>query len=174
MTSRSVQPVERLLAPFREFAHTSASGGLLLIAAAAIALAWANSPVADSYSALWGTRLSIEIGPVGLSETLLHWVNDALMAIFFLVVGLEIKREVLVGELASVRRATLPIAAAVGGAVLPAVIFLTLVGGGTAGRGWGIPMATDIAFALGVEPPEIDLWDYGLVVGRVEDIPAGA
>jgi NhaA family Na+:H+ antiporter len=150
VTSRSVQPVERLLAPFREFAHTSASGGLLLIAAAAVALVWANSPLAESYSAVWGTTLSIEVGPVSLSETLLHWVNDALMAIFFLVVGLEIKREVLVGELASLRRATLPIAAAVGGAVLPAVIFLILVGGATAGRGWGIPMATDIAFALGV------------------------
>ena len=120
------------------------------MAAAAIALAWANSPIADSYDALWSTELSVTIAGLTLSESLLHWINDGLMAVFFLVVGLEIKREVLVGELASVRGATLPIAAAIGGAVLPALFFLGVVGGGTAGRGWGVPMATDIAFALGV------------------------
>jgi NhaA family Na+:H+ antiporter len=150
MTRSPVLPVDRLLAPFREFARTSASGGLLLIGAAAVALIWANSPFAATYAELWATELSITIGDVTVSESLLHVVNDGLMAIFFLVVGLELKREVLVGELASIRRATLPIAAAVGGAVLPAVIFLVVSGGGTAGRGWGVPMATDIAFALGV------------------------
>jgi NhaA family Na+:H+ antiporter len=150
MAASSELPVDRLLAPFREFARTSASGGLLLMAAAAIALIWANSPFAAAYEELWATKLSIAVGDVTVSESLLHVVNDGLMAIFFLVVGLEIKREVLVGELASLRRATLPIAAAVGGAVLPAVIFLALAGGGDAARGWGVPMATDIAFALGV------------------------
>jgi Na+:H+ antiporter, NhaA family len=143
-------PIDRILAPFREFAHTSASGGVLLMAAAVIALVWVNSPLGNTYDALWATKLELSIGPFALSESLLHWINDGLMAIFFLVVGLEIKREVLVGELASVRRATLPIVAALGGALVPAVIFLALVGPGAASRGWGIPMATDIAFALGV------------------------
>jgi NhaA family Na+:H+ antiporter len=150
MAAEPALPVDRLLAPFREFARTSVSGGVLLIAAATIALVWANSPFAAAYFDLWATRLSISVGKVTVSESLLHIVNDGLMAIFFLVVGLEIKREVLVGELASLRRATLPIAAAVGGAVLPAAIFLAISGGGPAGRGWGVPMATDIAFALGV------------------------
>jgi len=150
MSAGAVLPVDRLLAPFREFARTSASGGLLLMVAAAIALIWANSPFAAAYTELWATKLTIAVGDVTVSESLLHVVNDGLMAIFFLVVGLEIKREVLVGELASLRRATLPIAAAVGGAVVPALVFLAVSGGGTAGRGWGVPMATDIAFALGV------------------------
>ncbi|MEW5990768.1 MAG: Na+/H+ antiporter NhaA [Chloroflexota bacterium] len=150
MTRSSVLPVDRLLAPFREFARTSASGGVLLMGAAVVALIWANSPFAETYTNVWATELSLAVGDVTVSESLLHVVNDGLMAIFFLVVGLEIKREVLVGELASRRRATLPIAAAVGGAVVPAVIFLAVAGGGAAGRGWGVPMATDIAFALGV------------------------
>ena len=150
MTRSPVLPVDRILAPFREFASTSASGGVLLMGAAAVALIWANSPFSATYAELWATKLSITIGDVTISESLLHVVNDGLMAIFFLVVGLELKREVLVGELASIRRATLPIAAAIGGAVLPAVIFLVVSGGGAAGRGWGVPMATDIAFALGI------------------------
>ena len=120
------------------------------MAAAGVALVWANSPFSDSYTNLWNTELAIGIGEFSLSDSLRHWVNDALMAVFFLVVGLEIKREVLVGELASLRRATLPIAAAVGGAAVPAALFLLIAGSGDALRGWGIPMATDIAFALGV------------------------
>ena len=150
MRTPTQQPIERLLAPFRQFARTSVSGGLILMAAAVIALVWANSPFADAYETLWNTELTIGVGAVSLSESLRHWINDALMAVFFLAVGLEIKREVLVGELASRRRATLPIAAAIGGAIVPAAIFLLIAGGGEAGRGWGIPMATDIAFALGV------------------------
>jgi NhaA family Na+:H+ antiporter len=145
------QPVDRLLAPFREFTAREAAGGVLLMAAAAVALVWANSPFADSYESLWNTTLTIGAGELGLSKSLHHWINDGLMVIFFLVVGLEIKREVLVGELASARRAALPIAAAIGGAVLPAVLFLLVAGGDPeAVRGWGVPMATDIAFALGV------------------------
>ena len=120
------------------------------MAAAVVALVWANSPFAASYVSLWDTRLTIGIGDLTFSMTLLHWINDGLMAVFFFVVGLEIKREVLVGELASVRRATLPIAAAVGGAVVPALVFVLIVGSGLGARGWAIPMATDIAFALGV------------------------
>jgi Na+:H+ antiporter, NhaA family len=152
VTSANPVPVDRLLAPFREFARINASSGVLLMAAAAVALLWANSPFAPSYERLWATKITIDVSGAALSESLLHWVNDGLMAIFFLVVGLEIKREVLVGELTSIRRATLPIAAAVGGAVVPALIFIALAsaGAGIAGRGWGVPMATDIAFALGV------------------------
>ena len=150
MTFGAVQPVDRLLAPFREFARTSASGGLLLIVAALVAVVWANSPFADTYADIWATDLSLSVGPVTLSHSVLHWINDGLMAIFFLVIGLEIKREALVGELRSRRRAILPAAAAVGGAIVPAAIFLGITGGGAASRGWGIPMATDIAFTLGV------------------------
>ena len=144
-----VEPIDRLLAPFREFTRSSVSGGILLLAAAVVAMVLANSAWSQEWTALWETELAISLGSLDFSQSLLHWINDGLMAIFFLVVGLEIKREVLVGELASVRRATLPIVAAAGGAILPAVIFLVIVGGGEASRGWGIPMATDIAFALG-------------------------
>jgi NhaA family Na+:H+ antiporter len=145
------QPVDRILAPFREFTAREASGGVLLMAAALVALVWANSPFADSYESLWATTLTIGAGDFVLAKSLHLWINDGLMAIFFLVVGLEIKREVLVGELASARRAILPIAAAIGGAVLPAILFLLVAGGDPdAVRGWGVPMATDIAFALGV------------------------
>ena len=150
MTSGAVQPVERLLAPFREFSRASASGGLLLIGAAAVALLWANSAYADSYVGLWATEFTVSLGALTLSDSLLHWVNDGLMAIFFLAIGLELKREALVGELASPRRAALPIAAALGGAVVPAALFIAIVGEGAASRGWGVPMATDIAFALGI------------------------
>lgn len=143
--------MDRLLAPFRDFSAREASGGLLLMGAALIALVWANSPFADSYASLWRTPLTVGLGDVALSKSVHLWINDGLMAIFFLVVGLEIKREVLVGELASARRAILPIAAAAGGAVLPAILFLLIAGGDAhAARGWGVPMATDIAFALGV------------------------
>ncbi len=120
------------------------------MAAAVIALLWANSPLAFSYVALWDTHLTIGVGDAVLSKTLGHWINDGLMAVFFFVVGLEIKREVLVGELGSVRRAALPIAAALGGALVPALVFLLIAGSGEGARGWAIPMATDIAFALGV------------------------
>ena len=143
-------PIDRILAPFREFSRSTVAGGILLIAAAIVALVWANSPWRESYAALWETPVIVGFGAFALEKPLILWVNDALMAIFFLVVGVEIKRELLVGELRDRRRAALPIAAAIGGAVLPAAIFLAVAGGGEAGRGWGIPMATDIAFALGV------------------------
>lgn len=145
-----VVPADRLLAPFRAFAGSAASGGIVLIAAAAAALILANSPLSTAWTDLWKSELSLRVGPLALSDSLLHWVNDGLMALFFLVVGLEIKRELRVGELTSRRTALLPAAAAVGGAVLPAVIFLVLVQDPAAQRGWGVPMATDIAFALGV------------------------
>ena len=139
-----------MLAPLRNFLHTEASGGLLLVAAALVALVWANSPLSESYVAVWETPLALQIGDFGLRESLQFWINDGLMAIFFFVVGLEIKRELLIGELGSVRRALLPISAAVGGAILPALIFVAVTRGGEGSGGWGVPMATDIAFALGV------------------------
>ena len=150
MPSRDEVPADRLLAPFRAFASTSAGSGVVLIAAAGVALLLANSPLAGAFSSLWQTELSIRLGDIGETGSLRHWVNDGLMALFFLVVGLEIKREILVGDLSTRRKATLPVAAAIGGAVVPAAIFLGLVGEQPAARGWGVPMATDIAFALGV------------------------
>jgi NhaA family Na+:H+ antiporter len=135
---------------FQQFTRLQASGGILLLAATVLALLWANSAWGHSYSELWETYLKIELGTLALKESLLHWVNDGLMVIFFFLVGLEIKREVLVGELASLRRAALPLMAAVGGMVLPAAIYAASNLGAGGAAGWGIPMATDIAFLLGL------------------------
>jgi NhaA family Na+:H+ antiporter len=142
--------IDRVLPPFKEFFHSTVSGGLLLMAAAIVALVWANSPWSASYHELWATPMTVGIGEFAISKPLQLWINDGLMAIFFLVVGVEIKRELLIGELNTRRKAALPIAAAAGGALLPAAIFALIVGGGLGSSGWGIPMATDIAFALGV------------------------
>ncbi|HEX2077719.1 MAG TPA: Na+/H+ antiporter NhaA, partial [Longimicrobium sp.] len=113
-------------------------------------IAWANSPWAAGYHHLWETELTLRLGADQLSYPLHHWINDGLMAVFFFLVGLEIKREALIGELASLRRAALPAAAALGGMVVPALLYAVLNAGGEGAAGWGIPMATDIAFALGV------------------------
>ena len=150
MKIRLREPIDFVLFPFQQFFRTSASGGLLLLAATVLALAWANSPWSQSYAALWNMSLSVGLGSLALSKPLLLWINDGVMAVFFFVVGLEIKREVLVGELSSPRQALLPIAAALGGMCLPAAIFLAFNQGAPEARGWGVPMATDIAFALGV------------------------
>lgn len=139
-----------VIRPFQEFSRIEASGGILLLVCTAIALLWANSPWAQSYFDLWHTQITLAVQNYSLAHDLHFWINDGLMAIFFLVVGLEIKREVLVGELSSIRRAALPIAAAVGGMIVPAAIFLAFNAGTASTVGWGIPMATDIAFALGV------------------------
>ncbi len=148
----SDKPLARLVArPVREFLRVEAAGSLLLLAAAVIALVWANSAWADSYDALWHTHLTLDAGPLHLDETLQHWVNDALMVIFFFVVGLEIKYELVNGDLRDPKTAALPIVAAVGGMVVPAGLYLALnPPGSDGGAGWGIPMATDIAFAVGV------------------------
>lgn len=135
--------------PAQAFVRTEASGGIILLIATVVALAWANSPWDDHYHDLWHARLSLDVVLFRLDEDLGHLVNDGLMAIFFFVVGLEIKRELLHGELASPRRAVLPVAAALGGMVAPALIYTVFNGGGDGAKGWGIPMATDIAFALG-------------------------
>jgi Na+:H+ antiporter, NhaA family len=139
---------DMIVRPFQEFARLEVAGGVLLAATTIVALVWANSPWRDTYTALWQTRLTVSVGDLALAKPLVKWVNDGLMAIFFFVVGMEIKREVIVGELADRRKATLPIVAALGGAVLPALIYVTLNRGGAGADGWGVPMATDIAFAL--------------------------
>jgi NhaA family Na+:H+ antiporter len=143
-------PIERLLSPFGRFARTESAGGLVLIASTIAALIAANTGWAGAYHHLWETPVSLRFGSLALEYSLHHWINDGLMAVFFFVVGLEIKREVLVGELASVRRAALPIAGALGGMLVPALIFIAFNLGKPGAAGWGIPMATDIAFAMGV------------------------
>ena len=141
--------IRRALRPLRDFLHTESAGGALLVAAAVVALVWANSPWRHGYDSLWHTEIGIEVGSHALRMSLQHWLNDGLMTVFFLVVGLEIKRELTSGHLAGLRAATLPIAAAVGGMVLPAALYLAIAGR-TAAEGWGVPMATDIALAVGV------------------------
>ncbi|MDP1792967.1 MAG: Na+/H+ antiporter NhaA [Acidimicrobiales bacterium] len=156
MPTRKSPPVRRVLdtapsAALRDFLATETAGGVFLIVAAVVALVWANSPWQAAYETFWHTPLGIDFGRHGIELDLRHWVNDGLMAIFFLVVGLEIKRELLLGELRDPRRAALPVFAAIGGMVVPAVIYLLVNSGqGAAADGWGIPVATDIAFAIGV------------------------
>lgn len=139
----------RLLSPFRDFLKLEASGAILLASSAILALIWANSPWSGSYESLWSSHIAITVAGHSLDLSLRHWVNDGLMTIFFFVVGLEIKREVTSGHLANRRAALLPGIAAIGGMVVPALIYL-LIAGQTAPRGWAIPMATDIALAIGV------------------------
>ena len=107
--AREQPPVERIVRPFQDFAHKQSAGGILLIAATVVALVWANSPWGESYAALWHTKLTVGLGDFSISKDLAHWINDGLITVFFLVVGLEIKREVLVGELSSARIAALPV-----------------------------------------------------------------
>ena len=142
--------IARLLTPAQEFIRTESSSGVFLITAAALAFAWANSPWAATYFAVLDIPVVVGFGAWSLQKPLLLWVNDLLMAGFFFVIGLEIKREVLVGELAGWQRASLPAAGALGGMLVPALIYVAFNPGEPAIRGWGVPMATDIAFALGV------------------------
>jgi NhaA family Na+:H+ antiporter len=136
--------------PLTEFLHEEAIGGLVLLLATVAALVWANSPAREAYDALWASELKIGLGDIAITEDLRHWVNDALMVLFFFVVGLEIKREMTTGELSDRKAAQLPIIAALGGTVLPAIVFVAVLGGAEGASGWAIPMATDIAFAVGV------------------------
>lgn len=137
------------LTTFQRFFRTETVGGSILLLFAIAALALANSPLAEVYEQLWQIPLTVGTVDYSLSLTLHQWINDALMAAFFLLVGLEIKRELLVGELASVKKAALPISCALGGMIVPAAIYWMFNRTGIGARGWGIPMATDIAFALG-------------------------
>ena len=140
----------RIIRPLREFLHQEASAGILLVGAAVVALIWANSPWSDSYFDLWGTHAEIGFGGHIIELTFREWVNDLGMVLFFFVVGLEIKRELAEGELRDPRQAALPIIAAIGGMIVPATIFALLNSGGEGAKGWGVPMATDIAIVMGV------------------------
>ncbi len=142
--------VERALRPLLEFLETESAGAVALVAATILALVWANSPLSESYETLWHTPLALRLGDWVLSQDLRHWVNDGLMTLFFLVVSLEIKRELVHGELSGIRKAALPVVAALGGMVVPALIYLAFNPADPEAQGWGIPMATDIAFAVGV------------------------
>jgi NhaA family Na+:H+ antiporter len=163
--------------PLQQFLHTEASGGVLLLVAAVVAMVWANSPWSDGYAALWHTDATIGVGRFALTESLQHVVNDLGMALFFFVVGLEIKRELVHGDLRDRRTAMLPAAAAVGGMVVPALIYVAVTTGTAGSSGWGIPMATDIAFSLGVltlvaRRAPVALKSFLLALAIVDDIGA--
>ncbi len=143
------EPVQRLVEPIRAFLHVEAASGVVLLLAAVAAVLLANSPLAEDFLALWKAPFAIGLGPLRMEHSLKHWISDALMALFFFVIGLEVKRELVDGELRGVRRAALPLAAALGGMVVPAGLFLALQADTPTARGWGIPMATDIAFVVG-------------------------
>ncbi len=149
---------DKILTPFEEFIHRQTTSGLLLMGSAVLALVLANGPLASAYEHVVHTTIGLNIGSWTLEKTLHHWINDGLMALFFFVVGLELKREILVGELAELRNAALPIGAAIGGMLVPALIYFAINPEGDAAHGWGIPMATDIAFAIGA---------LALLAGRV-------
>jgi NhaA family Na+:H+ antiporter len=167
----------RVMRPLSDFLHTEAAGGVALLAATAIALMWANSVWQAGYVDLWQRQLTIGVGGHDISLDLREWINEGLMAVFFFVVGLEIKRELVVGELRRPRRAALPVIAAFGGMILPAAVYATFNAGGDGSRGWGIPMATDIAMAVGVlsllgavVDPSLKLFMLALAI--VDDIGA--
>lgn len=152
------QHFDKILTPFERFVKHQATAGLLLMVTALVALVLANTVFGEAYRHALHTPLGFNLGSLSIEKSLHHWVNDGLMAAFFFVVGLELKREILVGELANLKMALLPVIAAVGGMVIPAIIYFAVNPSGDAARGWGIPMATDIAFALGV---------IALLAGRV-------
>jgi Na+/H+ antiporter NhaA len=149
-TARHSAWARNLAVPLRAFLQTEISGGLVLLVAAVAAVVWINSPWGSSYDSLWSTELVLQLGDWSLGGDLHYWINDGLMAIFFFVIGLEVRREVDMGELRDARRAAAPLLAAVGGMLLPVAIYLAITGGADAARGWGMVMATDTAFALGV------------------------
>ena len=143
------EPIHRLIGPLERFLHIEAAAGVVLLVAAAAALGLANSPWSDGYLGFWNTKITVGAGSFEMSHSLRHWINDGLMAVFFFVIGLEVKREIVVGELRDLSRAALPVAAALGGMIVPAGIYLLLQHDQPGASGWGIPMATDIAFVVG-------------------------
>ncbi len=175
--AESLYAARRFRLPVQQYIHTEATGGLILLVATVIALIWANSPWRDVYHDILETHLSFDLAILAVDMSLHHWVNDGLMALFFFVVGLEIKREIFFGHFSTIRGAALPAIAALGGMVVPAGLYLAFNAGGEGARGWGIPMATDIAFALGVLallgrriPAELRVFLLGLAV--VDDLGA--
>lgn len=139
-----------LLSPFQKFVNLQSLSGILLLSTTLLAMAWANSPWSQSYFDLWSFKLGITSSVFELNKPLLLWVNDGLMAIFFFLIGLEIKRELLIGELNSVKKAMFPLMGAIGGMTVPVILFLLLNNNPQTQSGWGIPMATDIAFSLAI------------------------
>jgi Na+:H+ antiporter, NhaA family len=169
--------VRRVARPVVEFLDTEVGGGIVLVVATVVAMLWANSPWSQSYFDLWEQVGTVGLGSFDLSLDLRHWINDGLMTLFFFVVAMEIKREFVDGELSDPRKAALPALAAVGGMIAPALVYLALASGPGTGRGWGIPIATDIAFAVGVlaliarnAPPAIRV--FLLTLAIVDDIGA--
>jgi Na+/H+ antiporter NhaA len=149
-TVRRTAWARNLAAPVRDFLNTESAGALALLIAAVAALVWANSPWSDSYESVWTTELSIRVGDGGVTHALRDWINEGLMTFYFLVVGLEAKRELDLGQLRERRRIVIVVCAALGGMVMPVAIFLALNAGGDGAGGWGVAMSTDTAFALGV------------------------
>jgi NhaA family Na+:H+ antiporter len=143
------EPIDRIAKPLERFLRVEAASGVVLLLCTLVALALANSAASEGYLGFWKTRVGFRIGSFEMDHYLQHWINDGLMAVFFFVIGLEVKYELVLGELRELRKAALPIAAAVGGMLVPAGIYLALQRGGEAPEGWGIPMATDIAFVVG-------------------------
>lgn len=139
----------QLSEPLRRFLATESGGALVLVAATLVALVWANSPASASYGQLWATPASVRLGDLALAMDLHHWVNDGLMVVFFLVIGLEVRRDLAVGELTDRRRVVLPVLAGIGGMVLPAALYLLIAPSGEAAAGWGVVIGTDTAFLLG-------------------------
>lgn len=142
--------VERALTTLKEYLHFEAVSGVVLLAATAVAMLWANSPLTDSYHEIWHYRVSIGTSSFAFARPLHFWINDALMAVFFLVVGMAIRRELHEGALSQLDQAILPVLAALGGVIVPALIYLTFNAGDGRSNGWAVPTATDIAFAVGV------------------------
>ena len=143
------RPIQRLQRPFQAFTHIESASGIVLLVCTAVALVAANSPYAGAYQAFWDQELRFAVGDFELAYPLWYWVNDGLMPIFFFVIGLEIKRELIIGELSDPKKVVLPIAAALGGVVAPMAIYLALQSGQPGQDGWAVPMATDIAFVVG-------------------------
>ena len=176
---RTPQLADRLAAPFLRFLAIEASSTILLLLAAVVALVWANTPVRESYGHFWHTPLAISFGGRVFSLSLEHWVNDGLMVLFFFLVGMEIKHELVSGELSTRERAMLPLFGALGGMIAPAAIYASLHAGGPAASGWGVPMATDIAFAVAAlavfgarVPPGLKVFLLALAI--VDDLGAVA
>src|SRR5262249_48271465 len=142
-------PAARFLRPFARFLRIESSGGIVLMACTLAALVLANSPWSAEFSGFWEREVGLDFGGFALQKTLRDWINDGLMTLFFFVIGLEIKRELVSGELSDWRKAMLPLVAAAGGMIAPAAIYLMLHGGKPTAHGWGVPTATDIAFVVG-------------------------
>ena len=175
--TRRSELLGQLSEPLRRFLATESGSALLMVSATVVALMWANSPWSGAYEALWATEASVVLGDAGLQMDLAHWINDGLMAVFFFVIGLEVRRDLAVGELTDRRRVVLPVLAGIGGMVVPALLYLLIVPDGEATRGWGIVIGTDTAFLLGalalVGPAtSTQLRVFLLAVTVVDDIAA--